>query len=632
MSASRPTIRSAAGITIAAIAAASTFFLYSYSGAVSIERLSPNWTNALSVPHYFKHVYYLASDALKGRGNGTPELQTASEYIANQFRVLGLKPAGDNDTYFQDFQITTGTEYGRGNELELIEANDEKLRIDEDYEPLSFSMKGKAEGPVVFAGYGITAPALHWDDYAGLDVTGKIVLVFRHEPQELDPNSRFDGKNMTAHATFMNKAINARQHGAAAILFITDPNNHPDEKDVVTPTMREVGTDDSGIIAMRMTRAQAARLFEKVGKNMSEVQKQMDSAVKPQSFDLATRARLIADLSRVRKTVHNVIAAIPGSDPEFRQEWVVIGAHYDHLGLGDEHSLAANQIGQIHHGADDNASGTAGVLELARLTSMHSHAFKRSLLFMTFAGEELGLLGSSYFVNHPTVPLDSIVTMINMDMIGRVNNQKLNVLGVGTSPEFQPWIQEFNKTVGMQINFSSGGHDGSDHISFDGKHIPIMFFFSGLHADYHRPSDTSDKINSKGAIQILTLVAKSVERLANTPARPVYTAVHESEPPATAASASASPGTGYGPYFGSVPNFGSDVKGVLFDDVHADSPAGKAGLKAGDILVEFDGKPIQNLYDFTYALGNKSVGDIVSVVVQRNGQPLKVNVTLEARK
>jgi Zn-dependent M28 family amino/carboxypeptidase len=313
-----------------------------------------------------------------------------------------------------------------------------------------------------------------------------------------------------------------------------------------------------------------------------------------------------------------------------KKEWVVVGAHYDHLGLGDEHSLAPSQLGQIHHGADDNASGTAGVLEFAQLASQNKSAFKRSVLFITFSGEEWGLLGSNHFVNHPTVPLNSITAMINMDMIGRVNGDRVNVLGVGTSPDFKPWIEEFNKTVGLQINFSSSGHDGSDHISFDGKHIPILFFFSGLHSDYHRPSDTADKINSKGAIQVLSLVAMATERLANSPARPQYTEVHE-ERPANAGIASTS-GTGYGPYFGSVPDFRDDIKGVLFADVRADSPAGKAGLKAGDTLVEFGGQAIQNLYDFTYALGNRKAGETVSVVVQRNGQPLRVNVILEERK
>jgi len=610
--------------SVTAIVLAAVCVLY---GSLYSQSLSSTWTSALSAQQYFKHVLFLASDSLKGRGNGTPELKLASEYIATQLKSFGLKPAGDKGTYFQNFEITTGTTYGRGNALTI---NNRKLTIDADFEPLSISLPAQLEGPLVFAGYGITAPDLQWDDYAGLDVKGKIVVLLRHEPQELDPNSRFDGRNMTSHATYMNKAINARQHGAKAVLFMTDPNNHPDDKDSMSPDMRSIGDDSSGIVALRITRASVASLFESAGKGISVVQREMDSTLKPQSFDLKTKVALVMDISRVRKTIRNVMAALPGSDSRLRNEWVVVGAHYDHLGLGDEHSLAPSQIGQIHHGADDNASGTAGVLEVARLASLHKQSFKRSILFMTFAGEENGLLGSNYFVNHPTVPLSSIAGMINMDMIGRVSGNRLNVLGVGTSPDFQPWIEEFNKTLGLQINFSASGHDGSDHISFDGKHIPIMFFFSGLHADYHRPSDTSDKINSEGAISVLTLVAKSIERMANASTRPKYTEVRD-ERTANAGVASTS-ASGYGPYFGSVPDFRDDIKGVLFADVRADSPAGKAGLKAGDTLVEFAGQAITNLYDFTYALGNKKAGDVVPVVVQRNGQPLKINVTLEERK
>jgi len=610
-------------IVLAIVAA----FLFALFSTAYSETLSSSWTATLSAQEYFKHVRFLASDDLKGRGNGTPELQRASEYIADQFRALGLKPAGDNGTYFQNFQITTGTAYGRRNALAI---ENRKLAIDSDFEPLSISLPSQIDGPMVFAGYGITAKDLQWDDYQNLDVKGKVVLVLRHEPQELDANSRFDGKSMTSHATFMNKAINARQHGAKAILFITDPNNHPDDKDAMTAEMRNIGDEDSGIVALRVTRAAVAPLFEQTGKSISGVQRDMDATFKPQSFDLKATAHLVMDISRVRKTVRNVMAAIPGTDDQLKKEWVVIGAHYDHLGLGDEHSLAPSQIGQIHHGADDNASGTSGVLEVSRLASMHKQAFKRSLLFMTFAGEENGLLGSNYFVNHATVPLSSITGMINMDMIGRVTNNHVNVLGVGTSPEFKSWIEDFNKTVGLEINFSASGHDGSDHISFDGKHIPILFFFSGLHSDYHRPSDTSDKINSEGAVSILKLVAMSVDRLANGATRPQYTEVRE-ERPANAGNAS-TPAAGYGPYFGSVPDFRDDIKGVLFADVRADSPAGKAGLKAGDTLVEFGGQSITNLYDFTYALGSRKAGDVVPVVVQRNGQPLKVNVTLEERK
>src|SRR5712671_3310115 len=426
MSAPSSAKRTATAIVIAAILAISSVYLYSLSRAVSSETLAADWVNGLSPQRYFKHVYFLASDELKGRGNGTPELERASEYIANQFRVLGLKPAGDNNTYFQNFQITTGTFYNYRN---AVAVDGVDLQIDVDFEPLSFSLPSEIEAPIVFAGYGITAPDLQWDDYQGLDVTGKVVLVLRHEPQEMDPNSRFDGRNMTTHATFMNKAINARQHGAKGIVFITDPNNHTADMDTVSPMLRDVGTDDSGIIAMRATRTRIEPLFEKLGRSISGVQRQIDTGMKPESFDLHARARLVADLSRVRTTVHNVMAALPGSDDQLRNEWVVIGAHYDHLGLGDEHSLAPSQIGQIHHGADDNASGTAGVLELARLASLHKQAFKRSILFMTFAGEELGLLGSNYFVNHPLIPLTSITGMINMDMIGRVSNDHVTVLG-----------------------------------------------------------------------------------------------------------------------------------------------------------------------------------------------------------
>jgi hypothetical protein len=291
--------------------------------------------------------------------------------------------------------------------------------------------------------------------------------------------------------------------------------------------------------------------------------------------------------------------------------------------------MSAADVGKIHHGADDNASGTSGVLELARLASQNKQAFKRSVLFMTFAGEELGLFGSSNFVNHPTVPLSSITAMINLDMIGRLSNRPLNVMGTGTAPEFPGWVATANKEVGLNLTLSSSGHDGSDHLSFDGKHIPTLFFFSGLHSDYHRPTDTADKIDAKSAIQVLSLVAGTIELIANAPDKLTYTPVKDDH------SQTASGGGGggaYSTYFGSVPDFRDDLNGVLFADVHADSPAGKAGLKPGDLLVEFAGEPIKNLYDFTDVLGSKKPGDVVAVVVKRNGQTIKADVTLEVRK
>jgi Zn-dependent M28 family amino/carboxypeptidase len=493
------------------------------------------------------------------------------------------------------------------------------LKIDQDFVPISFSNTSDFEGGVAFAGYGITAPELSYDDYSGIDVKDKAVIVFRHNPQESDPHSRY-----AVHAELIGKAINARQHGAKAIVFITDPNNHAREEDAVGPATKNTEPDDVGIASIHARRDAVAAVFAQIGKSLPEVQKTIDSSLKPLSFDLpAARIKLSTDVIRTRKKVRNVIAAVEGSDPQLKSEWVVVGAHYDHLGLGERDSLAPSQIGQVHHGADDNASGTSGVLELARLTAK-DRPMKRSVLFMTFAGEELGLLGSSYFVNHPTIQLDKVTTMINMDMIGRLQNDRLFIGGVGTSPDFKSWIEELDKPIGLNLDFSDTGYGSSDQTSFTAKHIPVLFFFSGLHSDYHKPSDTYDKINADGAKKIMSLAYLALDRVANSSTRPQYVEVQQQQ--------LSGGGGGYGPYFGSVPDFRDDLKGVLFADVHPDSPAAKAGLAAGDLLIQFDGQTIQNLYDFTFALRAKKPGDVVVVVVKRNGQDVKANVTLEARK
>jgi Peptidase family M28/PDZ domain/PA domain len=613
--------RNNSAVLLLVIFAALSTFYFSSLVALPTARPTAEVVSDLSAARYFEHVKFLSSDEMKGRGDGSPELDKAADYIASQFRTLGLRPMGDDNTYFQKFQLTTGAVLGPKNELQL---NGDKLKINEDFVPITFSDTATFDGALIFVGYGITAPELHYDDYEGISANGKIVVVLRHEPQESDPHSPFEGTNFTRHATFVNKAINAKQHGARGIVFITDLN-HEDEQ--VGSATRTEETDDLGIPAVHAKRAPLLALFKAAGKDVAAIQKKIDSDLKPQSFDLSdSRVHISTDVVRTRKTVRNVLAGIPGSDPALKNEWVVVGAHYDHLGLGDRNSLAPSQIGQIHHGADDNASGTSGVLEIARLAAKNKSQWKRSVLLITFAGEELGLLGSSQFVNHPTVPLNNVIGMINMDMIGRINNDRLFVGGVGTSPDFKAWLEEFNQTAHLQLDYSDSGYGASDHMSFNSKKIPVLFFFSGLHTDYHKPTDTYDKINAAGAVKVLSLVYMMADRMASEPKRLEYTEVQQPK------SASAGSGGGYGPYFGSVPDFRDDLKGVLFADVQNNSPAAKAGLKQGDLLVEFDGKPVQNLYDFTYALRSKKVGDIVPVVVKRNGQDVKVNVTMEARR
>jgi len=579
----------------------------------------------LSAERYLQHVSFLASDQLKGRGNGSPELERAAEYIASQFRSYGLEPGSDNRSYFQKFDITVGAEFGPKNALQISRVSKAK---DKDFVTIPLSSTGTYEGPVVFGGYGITSEALQWDDYAGIDVTGKAVLIFRHDPEEASTASRFS-RDPATPSTFINKVRNARSHGAKAVLFITDPNNHPNEPDAVGKATADLEFRDMSILAMQVTRESVQPLFERMGKSISAVQTAIDRDRKPQPFEFSNASvRVTTDIKSIRKTVRNVIAAVRGSDSKLRNEWLVIGAHYDHLGLGDpNNSLSKDDVGKIHHGADDNASGTAGLLELGRLIGRNKQAFKRSVILMAFAGEELGLFGSSHFVNYPTVPISSINAMINMDMIGRLGTRPLNVMGTGTAPDFPAWIEEANKAAGLTLTLSNGGHEGSDHISFNGKRIPTLFFFSGLHSDYHRPTDTADKIDGKGAIRVLSLVAGAAELIANAPSKLLYTEVKEDRPQTAGGG-----GSPYAVYFGSVPDFRDDLSGVLFADVRPDSPAGKAGLKAGDLLVEFAGAPIKNLYDFTDALGSKKPGDVVPVVVERNGQSIKVNVTLEVRK
>jgi Peptidase family M28/PDZ domain/PA domain len=606
--------RHPAVLLVAALAAISTLYLNSLV-PVPPRRIAAEMVSDLSAARYLDNVRYLASDQMKGRGDGTPELDRAADYIASQFRLWGLRPMGDNGTYFQSFEITTAASPGLHNDLEF---NGDHLRINEDFSPILFSSSAAVDGPLMFAGYGITAPELNYDDYGNADAGGKVAVVLR-QPSDGNAASHF-----ARHASLIDKTINAKRHGAKAVIFINYLGQP--EQDLLKVARTE-DTSDLGIPAIYAKRDALSGVFKTAGKDIAALEKKMETDMKPVSFDVpGTHVHVATDLVRTRKTVRNVVAAVTGSDATIQNEWVVVGAHYDHLGLGDQYSLAPSQIGQIHHGADDNASGTAGVLELARLAAKNKNEWRRSVLFITFAGEELGLLGSSNFVNHPTIPIRNAMAMLNMDMIGRLNNERLFIGGVGTSPTFKPWLELMNKPIHLQLDYSDSGYGASDHTSFNAKKIPVLFFFSGLHTDYHKPSDTSDKINSKGAIQVLSLVYMMLDRTANETGRIEYSEVQQPQTPASGG------GGGYGPYFGSVPDFRDDLKGVLFADVQANSPAAKAGLKQGDLLVEFDGKRIQNLYDFTYALRAKKPGDVVAVVVKRNGDDLKADVTLEARR
>lgn len=586
-------------------------------------------TTEFDAESYLKHVRYLASDELKGRGTGRPELDKAAVYIAKRFREAGLRePNGHN--YYQEFTVTTRAKIGSRNRMAYRDGSQERvLNLQTEFTPFNFSTRGTFSGRVVFAGYGITANEYSFDDYAGIDVKGKFVLVLRHEPQESDEKSVFAGKVYTEHSQLFSKAVNAKMHGALGVLFMNDTENHGGREGDLEKFESTVGPTDAGIPFVQVKAEIAEQWIALAGRKLADIQKGIDEDLKPRSFDLpaALTVDVETDLRRELRTVRNVAGYLPGDEPEY----VVIGAHYDHLGLGEQFSMSPSEAGKPHPGADDNASGTAAVLELARYYGSQPHR-KRGILFLTFAGEELGLLGSSYYVNHPLFPLGKAVTMINMDMVGRIRDGKVYVGGVGTGSTFRQLLDSVLQNTDLKIEYSDlTGYGSSDHTSFTTKQVPVLFFFSGLHSDYHRPSDTWDKIDAPQAAKLLRFVAGVTDGLVDNGDRPQFVRVEDPHAGRMAAVAGSS-GGGYGPYFGSVPDFADNPKGLRFADVREGSPAAKAGLKGGDILTEFDGKPIQNLYDFTYALRAKKPGDEVTLKVLRDGSSVEAKAVLEVRK
>ena len=585
-----------------------------------------------SSDEYLGIIKFLASPQMRGRATGSPELEKAAAYIRDQFRSFNLKPV-PGSSFYQDFDVTTSARLGKKNELRYSTgAGEEELRYQRDFIPLNLSSAGDISGNAVFAGFGITAPEYNYDDYAGLDAKGKIVILLRHEPQEFDEKSVFEGKVYTAHSQIFSKASNAKIHGAKAVLFVNDVGAHAGDGDELEKFGATAGPDNAGIDFVQVKANVVNKWLALSGKNLEAIESDIDKDLHPESFALPGKLRLEinVDISREVKTVHNVAAYLPGETSEY----VVIGAHYDHLGLGEQFSMAPSLAGTVHPGADDNASGTAGVIELARWFS-HQPKHQRGILFLTFAGEELGLLGSSYYVNHPLLPLKDDVAMINMDMIGRVRDNKIYIGGVGTGSTFSPLLKQLTPEYHWDADLTEkAGYGSSDHTSFTTKQVPVLFFFSGLHADYHKPSDTWDKINAPDAVRVLDLVAAVTDHLTDGSARPRFLRVAETQAPGEVATPHAGRGSGggYGPDFGSIPDFTELPNGVRFADIRPGSPAAKAGLKPGDILTEFDGKPIQNLYDFTYALRASHPGQIVLVKVLRGTQSIEAKVLLTERK
>lgn len=542
-----------------------------------------------------QHVSYLASDALDGRRTGTAGANDAARYIAGEFSRAGLMPGNGKAarkpraiiaSYLQTFPYVGRVELGHNNALSL--RGGESFRVGEDWMPVGISANQTLNlTGVVNAGYGITANELNHNDYKATYSKNQVAVIRPGTPDGDNPHGRF-----TTAGQLRFKVAAAQSAGVGALLITSD------EDDLKNELLAQLRYDNAGLAGIPVA-VVSKRAAEKLA-NAKEVS-------------------LTTDVVRTEVPSYNVVGVLEGSDPVLKNETIIIGAHYDHLGRGGEGSLAP-KAGEIHHGADDNASGTAGLIELARIFGAQRSKLKRTLIFIAFGGEEEGLLGSNYYVNHPVTPLTNTVAMINMDMIGRMKDRKLIIGGVGTAKEWRGLIQPEKS---FELTLNEDGFGPSDHSSFYGKQVPVLFFWTGTHNDYHKPSDTWDKINYNDEAKILTFVARIVRDIDGADKRLTYT---------TAKGDSAQRASGFRVYLGTIPNYADTTDGMLLDGVREDSPAAKAGLKAGDRIVKIGNRDVKNVYDYTYALGEMKAGQEYVFEVMRGSERLILRVTPEARK
>ena len=564
-------------------------------------------------------VAFLASDDLKGRRAGTPEADRAAAWLVDRFKALGLAPAGPNGGWLQTFEFIDGVDLGSKNRLETAAASGAKAwTVGTDYRPLAFSAAGAVDGGIVFAGYGIVAKDLGYDDYEGLDAKDKVVVVMRYSPDGDDEKSPF-----SPFAALRFKAAVAKEKGAKALLVVAGPLTK-DVADDLVALRTDAAFSDAGIVAVSIRRPVAEALLAGSGRTLEAAQKSIDDAKKPASFAApGSRVSLNVDVTPRRVKTANVIGRLDGADPAKKSEIVIVGAHYDHLGLGGTSSLAAGSGPQIHHGADDNASGVAALLETARDLSAKRATLPRSIVFIAFGAEELGTLGALQFTKNPTVPWDSVVAMFNMDMVGRLRADKLDVQGVGTSPAWKALVESSNADAKLKLALLEGGFGPSDHSPFYAAKRPVLFVFTGAHADYHKPSDTADRIDSEGIVRVVKFVEPIVTGVAAAPERIAFTEVKGGTAPSSGGSRS------FRVWVGGIPDFSEEGQGVKLSGVTGGSPAEKAGLQAGDTIVKFGDKELKNLYDYTYALQGRKPGEKVNVVVKRVEDGKTIEKTLE---
>jgi hypothetical protein len=592
-------------------------------------------------------ISYLASDKLEGRRTGEQGAISAASYVANKFADLKLKP-GVTETangktrksYLQSFPFYSGVELGADNLLKInLPQMSATVNLGHNWMPVGFSSNGSLPvADIVFAGYGIISEEAKVDDYAKLEVKDKIVLIFNGAPDQGNPHSPFARFNDVRV-----KAKIAHDKGAKGLLVISGETKLEDDK--LAQLKFEQTAGDTAIPAAVIARPVAALLLGDESEDELKADEQFIALRKDageMQLNLTGRPKATAELkvslNKKQAEAYNVIGILEGNDPQLKNEAIIIGAHYDHLGHGGPESLAVNST-EIHHGADDNASGVAAVLELARGFAAEKKN-KRTIIFMCFSGEEEGLIGSKFYTGNPVFPLGKTVAMINMDMVGRLKDNKLTIGGIGTASEWKNLVETKNPrevkegnvggNVGMSLTpmfnlqLSEDGFGPSDHSSFYAKQIPVLFFFTGSHEDYHKPSDTWDKINYEGESRIIFYISSIIESIDQTLAKPTYTVAKSSGMGGRAS---------FNISLGTVPNYAEgNNDGLLLDGVRDGSPAAKAGIKPGDKIVMLAGKEVRNITDYTYVLGEMKAGEEYEIVIVRGADRLTLKIVPALRK
>jgi hypothetical protein len=600
--------------------------------ALHAQTVAPSKTKA--------HVMALASERTEGRLSGTPGERAAAEYLTAQLTRIGAKPLPGKSDFRMPFEFTAGTKDG-GSSIRINRSatapNPGRSGIPTgasaptDVRALSFSDNGTVSAPVVFAGYGIVVPdsqGFGYDSYATLDVKDKIVLVLRYFPEDADAKTK---GILSRYADLRYKAMAARQHGAKALLVVTGPSS-PNAGELA-PMSYDTALAGSGIVAATISGKVADLIFsafDDSGKTLGAAQKALDSAnphVAGFAFPDSLSVQITTNVVRERQTAANIVAYLPATQPTgaTAKPWVALGAHYDHLGRGQSgNSLASKEDnGKIHFGADDNASGSAAVLAAAE--ALAGQPRKRNVLVEFWSGEELGLIGSNAFVNAPAVPLDQLAAYINFDMVGRMQDNRLTVQATGTSPVWGRLIEQANVAAGFDLIVQQDPYQPTDVASFNAAGVPCLNFFTGTHLDYHKPSDTADKIDYEDLDRIVDFAVAIVKRISDASEAPQFTKVEQPKD-------SGAGRAGVRIFTGTIPDYATDVKGLLLSGVIGGGPAEQAGLQKGDVIVEIAGQTIANIYDYTYALDVLKIGQPAKVVYLRNGQRKETTLTPSARK